>query len=107
MMPPDFANKEYDEETIVKDEIKIRSNDDREKAYDDSDDITCFEISVVNKKNQAMSIDAKVYNGEVKFNKIKLYKEGGLNSTQQTWLQKSASNTTYEGPKFDFMSEPL
>jgi hypothetical protein len=46
---------------------------DKSKAVmDHDDDTTCFEISIVNKRNMAINIDCKTHDGEVTFGKVHL-----------------------------------
>ena len=99
---------DYDEEQEMKDELEARSTADQDKAFDDKDDQTCFEISIVNKHNEALSLDARVYNGEITFNKVNLIRNDALKVVNQTWLQRSKSQSVdYTGPKFAQLSEPV
>jgi len=49
-MPANMQGKEYDEETLVKEEIE-RNKNPLEEVYDDRDDEITFEIAIVNKRN--------------------------------------------------------
>ena len=60
-------NNERDEHERWKAEIEA-SKDPGADAYDDPDDKTAFVISVVNRRNQALSVDCVVSNGVVAFN---------------------------------------
>ncbi len=106
-LPPNMMNKEEEDEEALREEIEERGTRDRDKAFDDTDDQTCFEITIVNKHNQALCIDAKVYNGDITFNKTRLLMQDGLAVSQRTWLEKGKSNSTYKGPKFAQLSEPV
>ena len=77
------------------------------KAFDDTDDSTLFEISVVNKANQAICIDCSVYNGEISFNKSRLIMQDGLKVSQKSWFDKGRQHNEYRGPQFLGLSEPL
>ena len=77
-VPPNLMGKDFDDEEVLKEEMDARSSKDLEKAFDDTDDKTNFEIAIVNKANQALCIDAMVSNGEVSFNKPRLLMEDGL-----------------------------
>lgn len=98
--------REFEDEEALREEIAIRGNKDRDKAFDDSDDQTCFEVTIVNKRNQAFSVDAKVFNGDITFNKTRLIMAEGLQKSQQTWLRKGCEDG-YKGPKFVHLSEPV
>jgi hypothetical protein len=50
LMPANMQGKEYDEETLVKEEIE-RNKNPLEEVYDDRDDEITFEIAIVNKRN--------------------------------------------------------
>ena len=52
-------------------------------------------------------MDARVYNGDITFNKVRLIPTEGLKVVNQTWLQRSKRSTVYEGPKFAQLSEPV
>lgn len=75
---------------------------------DHEDDQTCFEISIINKKNMAMGVDCKVFNGEIEFGNVKVVNENGLNHARMTWVDKIVgARRSYKGPSFKNLSEPL
>jgi hypothetical protein len=46
-----MINREEEDEEALREEIEERSTRELDKAYDDSDDQTCFEITIINKHN--------------------------------------------------------
>ena len=52
--------------------------DPAEMLQDHQDDFTPFEISIINKRNEAMLLDCLVRSGEIHFDKIMLEKEEGF-----------------------------
>ena len=52
--------------------------DPAEMLQDHQDDFTPFEISIINKRNEAMLLDCLVKSGEIHFDKIMLEKEEGF-----------------------------
>jgi hypothetical protein len=59
-VPPNLMGKDFDDDAVLKEEMEARSSKDLEKAFDDTDDKTNFEIAIVNRANQALCIDAMV-----------------------------------------------
>ena len=107
--PPNMVGTEYDEDELMRAEIEGR-RDPVAEEYDPEDDKTFFEISIVNRNNKALSIDCRVSNGEVIFNKVRLFKENGISGAKKTWLDKARCpimSNKYPGPQFRFLSEPL
>jgi hypothetical protein len=99
-LPPDMMGREYDDELALREEVEKRSTKERDQAYDDTDDQTCFEIAIINQHNQSLVIDAKVYNGDITFNQTKLIMQNGLAHSQKSWIEKGKRNKQYVGPKF-------
>lgn len=96
-----------DEEEVLKEEIEVRKDLMREKK-DDPDDITHFELALINTKNKALVIDCAVIHGHVIFNKVMTCSDEGLKRSQQTWLRKLQSQrSAYFGPRFETLSEPV
>ena len=69
--PPNTVANEHDEEEILREEIEARKPPLADE-YDHEDDISCFDISVVNRKNQALTIDCRVQNGDITFGNVRL-----------------------------------
>jgi hypothetical protein len=102
LVPPNMMGEEYDEDFIIREEIEERK-DPFKNVNDHEDDQTCFEISLVNKKNMALGVDCKVVNGEIEFGNVKVVNENGLNNARMTWVEKIAktkANKSYKGPSF-------
>ena len=45
-LPPNMMNKEEEDEEALREEIEERGTRDRDKAFDDTDDQTCFDITI-------------------------------------------------------------
>ena len=59
MLPPEMMGKDYDENELLKEEIEARKNPFEDKM-DHKEDITRFEISLVNTKNEAFCVNCFV-----------------------------------------------
>lgn len=77
MVPPNMMGEEFDEENLLKEDL-LERRDPKKDIMDHDDDVTCFEISVVNKRNMAVNIDCSVQNGEINFGKVRIFSEAGL-----------------------------
>ena len=64
LMPPNMMGKEYDEGEMLREEIEARK-DPIQAKLDDEEDQTVFEISLINTRNQALTVDCFVKNGEI------------------------------------------
>jgi len=79
LVSPSMMGKEYEEEEMMREDLENRKNHlDRAGLLDDPDDQTHFEISIVNKYNTALNLDACVIDGQLVFNKIKVVPEDGI-----------------------------
>lgn len=107
MASPDMMGKEFEDEEMIKQELE-GLKDPFEEKYDHKEDKTAFEVALVNTRNEATSIDCAVSNGQIVFNRVRVYQEDGLNRSQQTWLDKTLKRQSeYRGAKFSQLSEPL
>ena len=105
-VPPDMMGKEFDEETQIKEEQEARKNPLDDKV-DHKEDHLVFEIALINKSNHALNIDCLVKNGQILFEKVRVYPENGLQESQRSWMGDEKSRKRYQGPKFANLSEPL
>lgn len=87
MVPPDMMGQEYDEEYLIKKDFEER-RDPRKDYMDHKDDITCFEISIVNRKNMAVNIDCTVNSGDIIFGKVRVFDQDGLEVVKQSWSER-------------------
>ncbi len=67
LIPPDMLG--YDEDAIKK-EYKEGMKDPVEHLMDDEDDLTNFEIAIINKNNSALVSDCRVRMGEIQFSRF-------------------------------------
>jgi len=85
-----MMGKEYEEEEMMREDLENRKNHlDRAGLLDDPDDQTHFEVSIVNKYNTALSLDACVIDGQLVFNKIKVVPQEGIQFTKTTKYDRS------------------
>ena len=59
------------------------------KIADDVDDETFFEISLINKNNKCINIDANVKEGQIQFNSLKLLNEGGVQYSRKPFFDRA------------------
>lgn len=84
-----------------------------EKSLDDVDDVTMFEIAIINKKNKALVTDCKVLEGEINFGRAFIVPSDANNFIKGVWLDKLCAPKDSKlygithAPKFNFLSEPL
>ena len=107
--PENTAGNEHEEGERLREEIEARTTPDAD-AYDHPKDVTYFTISVVNRRNQALSVDCKVTDGVVVFNYWTLHMHDGISEAQQTWIdwcRRPLSRRLYAGPRHPALSEPL
>ena len=83
LLPPNTIDDERDHEEQIKEEIEARRP--KEEA-DPEEDITPFSISIINKRNQALSIDCATRMGSITINKVNVIMEDGLRESQRTWI---------------------
>ena len=89
---------------MIKEEVEKRKNKFKD-ICDDPDDVTCFEIQVINRKDAGIAVDCRVQDGNVAFNRIRHLKQGeALAYTRSTWVDRSWT-TDYKGPHFRYLSE--
>ena len=81
LVPPNQTGQDYDEETIAKEGLAER-RDEMKDWLDHQDDRTLFEVTVCNRRDQAVNIDCSVHNGEITFGKVKVYSDKGLEKTK-------------------------
>jgi hypothetical protein len=86
LVPPDMLG--YDEEAIKRD-YKEGMRDPTEGLLDDTDDVTFFEIAVINKNNSALVTDCRVRMGEVQFDRFFIVpKDADQFSKEGIWFHK-------------------
>ncbi len=66
LLPPDFDLPEYDEEEIEKEYIDANKNP-MDKISDHKDDISTFEICIINKRDEGVFIQANLSEQEIRF----------------------------------------
>jgi hypothetical protein len=71
---PEMRLDEYDEDEVIK-EVEEANENKLEKFMDHEDDVTPFEICLVNKDNSGLFINAFVRNGEVNFGNVAVVEE--------------------------------
>ena len=86
--------------------------DPAEPYRDDEDDITSFEVAIMNKYNSALVTDCIVKSGEIFFGNMFVIKDDAHQFIKETWSEKTLTKKgkfqpTFYGPKFDFLSEPI
>ena len=107
LLPPNTVGDERDHEEMIKEEIDARRSPEA-KEKDHEDDITCFSISIINKKNQAFTIDCASKEGAIMLNKVNVIMEDGLRKSQRSWIQRTKNKSgSYYGPHYEALSEPL
>ena len=76
-MPPELATKEYDEETILKEELAAKQDLFADKKEHEDDKVN-FDIAVINKANEAVTFECAARSGQVYFDRIRICQENGL-----------------------------
>ena len=84
-VPPDMMGKDFDEESQLKEEQEARKNPLDDKV-DHRKDLLTFQIALINKQNHALNIDCLVKNGQILFDRVKVFPENGLKETQKSWM---------------------
>ena len=121
MVPPHMMGGEYDEDSVIQEEMEARRY--KLKPFvDHDDDQTLFEISIVNRSNQCMTYSCFSHNGEIIINKVQVTPENGIEQAKEQTLNRLSSrlqgrteqtskstkkSTSYPGPQFKNLSEPI
>ena len=80
-MPPNMQGKEDQEEEMILEELEARK-DPLAAGRDHEEDKLKFEISVVNKRNEALSINCWVDNGRIGMGQVRVFREDGIKQAQ-------------------------
>ena len=90
LLPPDYDLPEYDEEAIQKEYEEANSNP-MEKYTDHEDDVTAFEICLINKQDEGLFIEATVRHSEVRFERAAVIGRDALELAKMNRLQRRKS----------------
>lgn len=94
LMPPDYT-MDYDEEDVFKMHNDAKK-DPLEKIKDHRDDITHFEIGLVNKRNEGLLIQAVVSQGEVIFTELNNLESDAFQIINSSRVDRLRHNVQFE-----------
>ena len=106
MLPPE-AGMAVDEEKEMRAEYEEAKRNPLEEYADHKEDVSAFEICLINKDNSGLILDAHVFEGNIQFSRVWHVKEQALNIAQLSPVQRRRTCTGYRGPEWRFLSEPL
>ena len=92
---------------MILEELEARK-DPLAAGRDHEEDKLKFEISVVNKRNEALSINCWVDNGRISMGQVRVFSEDGIKQAQMVpSLRTMEAKRLYQGARYMYLSEPL
>ena len=109
-LPDQLLQRDYDELEVMKEELK-EDREPQKDIVDHKEDVTTFEVSIVNRANQCVNIDCRAHNGTIELGKVRIFEEQGWQRAREHYFDRSdvrlAKKCQYPGPSYAQLPESV